>query len=255
MKKLLTFALFFTASFLFAQQANEANLPAPGFNAAASDAKAIAIADEVMQAMGGRKAWDDTRFVTWKFFGRRMLIWDKHEGKVRVESDDDIYLVDIFNNTGKVKMGGKVLENPDSIAKYVERGISIWINDSYWLVMPFKLKDSGVTLKYLGEGQTAAGTAADILQLTFEAVGRTPENKYHVYVDKDSRLIIQWDFYSNYTDKTPRFTTPWANYKQYGEILLSDGRGERGHTDVGVYKYIPASVFTSFEPVDYDQFR
>jgi plasmid maintenance system killer protein len=255
MKKLLTFALLFTSSFLFGQLAGETNPPAPGFNAAASDAKAIAIADEVMQAMGGRQAWDDTRFITWKFFGRRMLIWDKHKGKVRVESGDDIYLVDIFNNTGKVKMGDKVLEHPDSVAKYVERGISIWINDSYWLVMPFKLKDSGVTLKYVGEGKTAAGAAADILQLTFEDVGRTPDNKYHVYVDKTSRLITQWDFYTDYNDEKPRFTTPWANYQPYSGIMLSDSRGERGHTDVGVYEFIPASVFTSFEPVDYSKFK
>jgi len=35
------------------------NPAADGFNESGSDAKAIAIADEVMKAMGGRMAWDN----------------------------------------------------------------------------------------------------------------------------------------------------------------------------------------------------
>lgn len=257
MKKwfVLTFLVMNIGVQTFAQLNADPNPAAPGFNAAGSDLSAIKIADEVMAAMGGRANWDDTRYITWKFFGRRMLIWDKHQGKVRVESGDEIYLIDLFKNTGKVKIGDEILTNQDSIAKYVDRGISIWINDSYWLVMPFKLKDSGVTLKYVGEEKTTAGATADVLQLTFEEVGRTPDNKYQVYVDKKSRLITQWDFYTNYQDEKPRFSNAWDNYKQYGKILLSDGRGERKHTNVGVYTSIPESVFTSFDPVNYAKFR
>ena len=44
------------------------NPPAPGFNTADSDPKAIALADEVMAAMGGRANWDATRYITWRFF-------------------------------------------------------------------------------------------------------------------------------------------------------------------------------------------
>ncbi len=54
----------------------EDNAPAEGFNAADSDTKAIAIAiaDEVMSTMGGRKNWDDTRYITWRFFGFRLHV-------------------------------------------------------------------------------------------------------------------------------------------------------------------------------------
>ena len=37
-----------------------------------SDPKAIEIANKVMAAMGGEKAWNDTRHITWNFFGVRM---------------------------------------------------------------------------------------------------------------------------------------------------------------------------------------
>lgn len=240
---------------LSAQLAREENPPAAGFNLQESDAKAMQIADEVMKAMGGRQNWDNTRYVVWNFFGRRKLLWDKWQGDVRIEADSTIYLVNINNNTGKVKKGKELITQPDSLKKYVERGISAWINDSYWLVMPFKLKDSGVTLKYMGENNTEDGKPADVLQLTFQNVGRTPDNKYLVYVDKSSRLITQWQYFEKYTDEKPQFTNVWANYQKMGNILLSDDRGRGKHTGVNVLTGVPQSAFTSFETVDYTKLK
>ena len=229
------------------------NPPAPGFAAAASDEWAIEIADEVMAAMGGRRAWDTTRYLAWNFFGARKLLWDKHTGRVRIEvpREETVYLIDIDEDSGQVLRQGEPVEHPDSLAKYVRRGKSIWINDAYWLVMPYKLKDSGVTLKYMGEDTTQAGTPADVLQLTFENVGDTPQNKYHVYVDKDSRLVTQWDFYRDAADPEPGFTTPWQDYQQYDGILLSGDRGERQLTEIAVFNEVPNAAFNAFDPVDY----
>ena len=42
-----------------------------GFDAAGSDLKAIEIADRVMDAMSGRNAWENTRYIKWNFFGCR----------------------------------------------------------------------------------------------------------------------------------------------------------------------------------------
>ena len=61
------------------------NPPAEGFNLEGSDAEAMIIADEVMAAMGGRKAWDETRHIAWNFFGARELVWDKWTGDVRID--------------------------------------------------------------------------------------------------------------------------------------------------------------------------
>ena len=54
------------------------NPPAEGFDLVNSDAKAIAIADEVVTASGGRQNWENTRLIKWNFFGSRNLAWDKH---------------------------------------------------------------------------------------------------------------------------------------------------------------------------------
>ena len=237
----------------------EVNPAADGFNEANSDEKAIQIADEVMEKMGGRKNWDQTRFLAWNFFGRRHLLWDKKTGDVRVTmvADSAVYLINVQDDSkNQIFRNGQLESDQDSIQKYANQAKSIWINDSYWLVMPFKLKDSGVTLKYLGEDTTAVGAKADKLQLTFEAVGKTPENKYVVYVDAESRLITQWDYYKSFEDEKPVLFTPWENYQPHGGILLSDGRGgKRKLTEIAVFNELPSSIFTSIGPVDLEKFK
>lgn len=230
------------------------NPPAEGFNAAASDEQAVAIADSVMQAVGGRQAWDNTRYFGWNFFGARELIWDKQTGRVRIQMSNDstVYLINVQSDTGRVMLDGELIEHPDSLAKYVQRGKSIWINDSYWLFMPFKLKDSGVTLKYQGQDTISDAQQAHILQLTFENVGDTPQNKYRVFVDQEDYLVKQWQFFRNASDEEPAFTTPWQDYRQYGDLLLSGDRGQRQITNIHVYESLPDRVFSSFEPTDLD---
>jgi hypothetical protein len=225
------------------------NPPAPGFNQQASDPKAIAVADEVMQAMGGRPAWDATRYLRWTFFGRRHLIWDRHAQRVRIEvpADSLVYLFSYAEQPqARTFKGGVEFTAPDSVLKYTEQARRIWINDSYWLVMPFKLKDSGVTLRYLGEDKigTDGVVVCDLLELTFDQVGVTPQNKYHVWVEKNEHLVRQWAYFAEASDEAPRFTMPWLDYQPYGDLLLSGNRGSRKLTDIAAPQSLPEETFT-----------
>jgi len=113
--------------------------------------------------------------------------------------------------------------------------------------MPFKLKDSGVSLKYAGRDTTSDGRDAEKLMLTFTEVGVTPDNMYYVYVDDESKLVTQWDFYSSSQDTAARFQSPWPDYAQYGDILLSGGQiGGNKMLDIKVSDDLPASTFSSF---------
>ena len=227
----------------------EVNPPAPGFDVAHSDPAAVELADSVMAAMGGRENWEKTRFISWNFFGRRNLAWDKTRGRVRIESipDSTIYLVDISDLKGRVQVRGKEVTEADTLQKLLTRGKSIWINDSYWLVMPFKLKDSGVTLKYLGEDIAASGVRCNVLELTFDNVGDTPENKYRVYVDVNDNLVKQWAYYKNASQDSASQIWPFDNYKKYGNILLSADRSDnKGPRNVRVDEKLPDKLFTEF---------
>ncbi|MFZ6012848.1 MAG: hypothetical protein ACOYXT_21055 [Bacteroidota bacterium] len=225
------------------------NPPAEGFDMANSDPAAVELADSIMKAMGGRASWDKTKFISWDFFDRRKLVWDKHEGRVRIESlrDSIIYLVNINSNEGRVRVKGQELTEADSLKKMLNKAKSIWINDSYWLVMPFKLKDSGVTLKYLGEDTLMSGGKCNMLELTFKQVGDTPENKYRIYVDLKDNLVKQWAYYEHASQDSANFVRPWDNYKQYGNILLSADRSDgKGPKNVKVSDEMPDKVFTEF---------
>ena len=87
-------------------------------------------------------------------------------------------LMNIQSKDGRVFVAGEAVSDPDTIATKLEHGYRAWINDSYWLVMPYELKDSGVTLSYRGVEKTEDGRPAAALELTFKEVGVTPQNKY-----------------------------------------------------------------------------
>ena len=225
------------------------NPPADGFDLANSDPAAVELADSIMIAMGGRVNWDKTRFISWNFFGNRDLVWDKMEGRVRIESHKDsiTYLVNLNTLEGRVSVRGSEITPGDSLRKMLNKARSIWINDSYWLVMPFKLKDSGVTIKYLGEDTLVAGGKCNVLELTFKDVGDTPQNKYRIYVDLSDNLVKQWAYYTQATQDSSNFTRPWDNYKKYGNILLSADRSDSGGPrNVKVDDTVPDEVFTEF---------
>jgi len=233
------------------------NPAAPGFDLAGSDERAIAIADRVMAAMGGRDAWDRTRYLSWTFFGRRAHVWDRATGDVRIEhlnavgGEPTIVLMNVRTRAGRVFHGTEELEDPGLVDQQLEAGYRAWINDSYWLLMPFKLKDTGVTLRWIREDVTTAGRVADVLELTFDGVGVTPENKYEVHVVRESDLVEQWSFFGSRDDDQPSFSTPWAAWHPCGSILLSGDRGAIGSlTDIAVLEDLPASVFHAPEPVE-----
>jgi hypothetical protein len=226
----------------------ELNPAAEGFDLDHSDPAAIQLADSIMAAMGGRENWDKTRFISWNFFGRRDLTWDKHTGRVRIESpgDTSIYLININTGEGKVKFHGKEMTEADTLKKLLDRAKGIWINDSYWLTMPFKLKDSGVTLKYFGE-DTLKNNRYNILELTFKEVGNTPENKYRLYVGIQDKMIKHWAYYNDAKKDTANFIRPWDNYQKYGNVMLSADRSDSGGPkNVKVEETLPDKIFTDF---------
>lgn len=225
-------------------EANPTTYPAAeGFNVEASDKKAIAIADSVMQAMGGYQGWKDTKIIKWNFFGRRTHLWNKETGKDRIEIPAKNMVIDFNINSkeGTVYKDEKQLSQPDSVQKYLQQGHEMWVNDAYWLIMPYKLKDSGVTLTYAGTDSTQTGEPAYKLKLTFDSVGITPDNMYYVYVDTTDYMVRQWAYFPTADMEEPQFILPWNEYKKYGKIMLSGNRGAYTISDIKVMNEWPES--------------
>ena len=141
-------------------------------------------------------------------------------------------LMNVVDKSGRAWQSSVEVTHQDSLEILLEQGYRAWINDSYWMFMPYKLKDSGVTLKHKGVGTTTNGAAADILTLTFDGVGVTPQNKYDVYVARSSKLVVQWDFFANAADAEPRFQMPWADLATpWPHLAVCGPRRERPFRD------------------------
>lgn len=224
--------------------------PSPG--AAQADPRAQALAQKVLDSMGGRKGWDDTRYLAWTF-NDQYQIWDKRKNRFRWERDSIVAVIDTQTRDGKVYVKGQELHDPEEKQKLLDRAYALYINNSYWLVMPFKLLDPGVTLKYVGEDTTMDNARADVLEMTFDAVGLTPQNKYRIWVDKEQGLVTQWAFFRKSTDEAPTFTRRWTGYKDYGKIKLASDRSNP-QSDFELFhiaspKSVPEKVFNSPTPV------
>ena len=204
-----------------------------------SDPAAIGIARQVEAAMGGREAYDALPVLRFNFFGRRTLTWDKHRNRVRIDVEETNTTYDLNIGTGEAETtvdGTVVTDAEQQKAKSLE-AMNIYINDTYWLVMPWKLRDSKVILKKLTDRvATDSTTAAHVLELTFDAgAGLTPQNKYHVFVDPTTKLVNEWHFFPTAADSEPRLMNSWGDYQEHRGVLLSGDRMPVGMlTDIAV---------------------
>ena len=209
-------------------------LAAPPARAQAADTKAAAVADRVMEALGGADAWNKTRYLRFDFaverdgktVMRRAHTWDKWTGRYRLEAstrEGEAYVVLLNINTkdGRAWLKGTELQG-DEAAKYVEQGYAAWVNDTYWLLMPYKMKDPGVSLALDGEDKKG-GEAWDKLRLTFDNVGLTPKDRYWAYVNRKTGLVDRWAYVLKGENKPPT-TFTWQNWKKYGNVMLADDR-------------------------------
>lgn len=217
------------------------------------------LAQEVMQALGGKEAWDNTRFLRFTFAGRRTHWWDKHTGRHRIEGQTQdgkkfLVLENVNTKEGTVWIDGQKAEG-DQAKEFLDRAYGAWINDTYWLIMPYKLQDPGVNLSYVGE-ETIDGKKYDKLLLSFQNVGLTPGDRYWAYINHDTHLMDRWAYVLESMDKGAEPTAwRWEGWQKYGNIMLAPKRVQVGGDrtlelgDIAVLDTLPDSVFTSPDPV------
>jgi len=170
------------------------------------DPKAEELAHAVMKAMGGRDAWNNAKFVRFDFKvigadgvarADRGHLWDKWSGSYRYESKtkegkSQVVLFNVNDQKGSAYLDGQKLDDA-AAAEPIKAAYGAFINDMYWLAMPWKWLDSGVNLKYLGEKQKD-GKKYEVVELTFGKVGLTPGDMYHAYVSPESHLMTYWEY-------------------------------------------------------------
>ena len=206
-----------------------------GANAAATeiptDTAVARVHERMLAALGGRDGWARARYMEFDFVvlrngqevSRRSHRWDRHRGDYRLRwmAGADT-AVAVFNANhaaaGTIRINGQDIEGAreDSL---LTRAHAIHINDSYWLIMPYKWRDPGVTLTSQGRQNDAQGKVWDVVKLTFANVGLTPQNEYLAFVNPQTGLMERWHHFPRAGAQPAIFD--WNNWQRFGPILLA----------------------------------
>jgi len=242
-----------------ASAADSPPAPAATDTSLVSDPHAIAIADQVTEWLGGRQRWDALRGLRWTFEvstndtvrSVRRHSWDKTAGWHRVSGKtragvDFLFIHKLNTNEGMAWMGGNKIEG-DSLRKLLKRANSLWINDTYWMLMPYKLRDPGVTLKYAGS-ERMGDYIFDKIALSFRDVGDTPGDHYWVWVNRGSHRVERWDMVLQ-GNKPPPESYSWEGWEQHdGLWFATTKRGADKHViytrNLETVDSFPAAEFT-----------
>ena len=236
------------------------------FDESLSDPKAVQLSRQLMDAMGGRKAWDDLHFLRFDFAsvrdGQTNVIrshwWDKYTGRHRVEGktregEPFVILHNINTHEGDAWKSGVKLEGEEE-RKFLENAWGYWVNDTYWLLMPYKMNDPGVILSYDGE-EELDGRMYDKVALSFDNVGLTPNDRYWAWINRDTHLMDQWGFILK-GGEGPAAKFRWNGWKKFGNVMLSPERAAVDSANKIVFLNLatPASMpdggFVSPSPVE-----
>ena len=183
--------------------------------------KADTMAMHAYEAAGGPAAWAALPYLRFEFAGERdgearpgiKHLWNRRTGDYRLEmpgGEDSTYVV-LFNvNTreGQAYLNGTALDSTQN-AQRLEQAYGRFINDTYWLLMPFKLFDPGVTRTYVPDSSNAE---RDVIHLSFAEVGLTPGDEYWVFMDKETGRVEEWAYHLQ-SDRDGRFT--WTGYETH----------------------------------------
>jgi hypothetical protein len=203
-----------------------------------SDPKAVAIADQVMKALGGSERWAELHGLRWTFGSEhndtlrsaRRHAWDKRTGLHRVEGKNRtgqpfVFIENIHDGSGRAWIDGAEIP-ADSAKKLMKTAFRMWTNDTYWLLMPYKLRDPGVILGYDGEVKEGDLTY-DKVALSFDHVGQTPGDRYWIFVNRASHRIERWERVLE-GDQPPPVGETWEGWQEHGGLWFATAHRKGG---------------------------
>lgn len=210
------------------------------------------LADLVMDALGGEKAWESTRFLAFRWVVTRgenqtpvsrSHAWDRFTGRYRVEYEGrGKHHVALFNLNeirpdsalGKIPVG-QAWVNGEKLAgaaadSALARAYSIFVNDSYWLLMPFKWRNPGVHLTYEGRRLLSDRQEYGVVHITFDPDLGVTEDEYWAFVDPGTGIMVAWQYQLQRQEEKGSIIW-WRDWRQVGPIRLAASRrwedGER----------------------------
>lgn len=101
-----------------------------------------------------------------------------------------------------------------------------WVNDSFWLLAPLKIRDRGVKVEAAGP-KDFNGIACETVRLKFDKVGLTPTDQYVFYVDPKTKLPLAWDYIP---ETGTGMQATWEKFQSFGGLNLATEHNFNGKT-------------------------
>ena len=145
--------------------------------------KAEILTNKIQEAIN-QKAWDTTAAVSFSFMGNHHYLWDKKNNLVQVKWGDKKVIYNTKTLEGIAYDSDKILVD-DAKNDAIATANKYFNNDSFWLIAPFKLRDSGTTRSIVTQDNKEA------LMVTYFSGGDTPGDSYLWLVD-DKFVPTAW---------------------------------------------------------------
>src|SRR5215204_6344856 len=168
--------------------------------AEANQPDAVALAEKSIQAIGGKEGFSKLKALRFDFRVERAgaeprgvkHLWDRANNRDHIEGNRDgkaiVAWVNLTSKTGAAWQEGKKLEG-DALKEAMDWAYGRWVNDTYWLVMPFKWLDKGVNLEKAPDRD-----GYNVLHVSFDQVGLTPGDQYWVFLNPKTQMMEKWEF-------------------------------------------------------------
>uniref|UniRef100_UPI004047A263 hypothetical protein n=1 Tax=Mariniflexile sp. TaxID=1979402 RepID=UPI004047A263 len=166
--------------------------------------KQLSIAEKIANAHGFEK-WQQVKEIAFTFNGKRSWVWKPKTSDVTYIMDGDT----IHYNTGKI----------DSSLVKIDRG---FINDKFWLLIPFQLVwDQGTSVSEpIKTEAPISKTIMNKITLTYpNEGGYTPGDAYDIYYGDDF-IIKEWAYRKGNQPKASLVNT-FENYQDFNGIKIA----------------------------------
>jgi hypothetical protein len=130
--------------------------------------EADALASKMLNALN-YEAYKNTETITWNFRNEHFYKWNKQENIVAVSWDNNKVILHTKNpKKNEVFIDDKKVKNTE----IVKKATSFYNNDSFWLVAPYKIFETGT------ERRIVNYKGKDALLITYTSGGNTPGDSY-----------------------------------------------------------------------------
>lgn len=158
------------------------------------------LADEMLSSLN-KEAFDTLKYIGFTFREKNSYQWDLENNTVTVEWDEQSIFLDL--NRGKESF---------NLLEY--KAYKFFINDTFWLIAPFKVRDDGVIRS------TVDLSVGRGLLVTYTSGGETPGDSYLWIIDEKG-FPVAWKLWtSNVPIGGLKFTWEgWTNHDAWFSTL------------------------------------